>query len=166
MAGVCYGQADVGLAENYQDSFSKIVVDTNYGRVICSPLSRCVQLAQYLDLDFSTDHRLKELNFGDWELKKWDEIDPDEFASWHHDYIHSAPPNGESLIDMQRRVLACLREQQEAFPQGKVLWITHAGVIRIVASTAAKKPLSEMFNIKIGFGEVLKLRMEDCGVQK
>jgi alpha-ribazole phosphatase len=31
-------------------------------------------LAEYFKLDYKTDERLREMNFGNWELKKWTEI--------------------------------------------------------------------------------------------
>lgn len=158
MEGVCYGQSDVGLAKDYMASFTQIEIEPLYDRVISSPLTRCTQLADYLQLPYETDSRLMEINFGNWELKKWDDITREEFDLWHQDYINTPPPNGESLASMQQRVLELLTELKNQHPMGKVLLITHAGVIRIIVSHIMGIPLSDMFTIKVGFGEIMKMQ--------
>ena len=157
LEGICYGQADVALADDYADSFIKINTDQKYDKVISSPLTRCTNLADYLTFDYQIDERLKEVNFGKWELQKWEHIDKEEFNHWHDDYINIAPPNGESLITMQIRVLALLKELKKNHSQDKILLITHAGVIRIIVSFISKIPLKDIFNIKVGYGELKKL---------
>lgn len=158
MEGVCYGQSDVDLADDYLTTFGNIEIDPCYDQVLSSPLKRCTLLADYIQQKYETDTRLKEVNFGIWELKKWDDINRDEFDLWHHDYVNTAPPQGESLASMQQRVLELLAELKNQHPMGKVLLITHAGVIRIIVSHIMNIPLSDMFSIKVGFGELKKIQ--------
>ena len=67
--GVCYGQTDVPLAPSFPEE-ALIVKDglagIHFDEIYCSPLSRCVRLAEYCG--FTTpkfDKRLMEMNFGD-----------------------------------------------------------------------------------------------------
>jgi alpha-ribazole phosphatase len=157
MDGICYGRSDVSLADDYLVSFHNIETDTHYDQVISSPLKRCTILTDYLKHPYNTDARLQEVNFGSWELKKWDDIERKDFDLWHLDYVNTAPPQGESLAVMQNRVLSLLFELKKNHPNGKVLLITHAGVIRIILSYIERIPLKDIFSIKIGFGELRKV---------
>ena len=81
---VCYGQSDLPLKEPFFKEFDKILnqVKVEQPKIYSSPLSRCSLLANYFHLHNKSQHhikyddRLKELNFGQWELKKWDKIEP------------------------------------------------------------------------------------------
>ena len=159
MDSICYGQSDVALNDDFLLSFETIKTDDHYDEVISSPLSRCTKLADFLAFDYQTEPRLKELNFGKWELQEWEEIDRNTLQSWSEDYINGATPEGESLQAMEQRVVSFLEEIFEKHPNGKVLLVTHAGVIRIIISHINKTPLTEMFSIKVGFGELLKVKM-------
>lgn len=159
MDGICYGQSDVDLCDDFLMSFANIKTDDRYDKVISSPLSRCTKLSDFLAFDYQIEPRLKELNFGKWELQEWNAIDRNALQSWSDNYINSAPPEGESLKAMQQRVVSFLEEIFDKHPCGKVLLVTHAGVIRIIISHIMKTPLKEMFSIKVGFGELIKVKM-------
>jgi alpha-ribazole phosphatase len=54
----------------FENIKEQLPIDATY---YSSPLVRCKILASYLQSsDF--DSRLVEMNFGDWELQKWDDI--------------------------------------------------------------------------------------------
>ena len=57
--------------------------------VFSSPLTRCVQLAERLSDNVTTDARLLELDFGDWEGKRFDDIDVDVLQQWTDNFVHS-----------------------------------------------------------------------------
>lgn len=71
-SGVCYGQADVGLAESFDMEWSMLMPKLAHlvnPLVFSSPLQRCAKLAQRAvdHFNFSsllTDARLLELSFG------------------------------------------------------------------------------------------------------
>ena len=106
-AGVCYGQTDLPLANNFETEFevmqSKLM--RSYDQIITSPLSRCAILANRLNgKELYADDRIQEVNFGDWELQAWDELPSEATQKWMDNFIVEAPPNGESLIQMKNRV--------------------------------------------------------------
>ena len=82
--------------------------------VFSSPLQRCRLLAEKLPhekLQIADD--LMEINFGDWELKYWDEIPINDSLKWTEDFINTAPPNGENLLSMQKRTLLFLKKYSQ-----------------------------------------------------
>ena len=87
--GVCYGQSDVPLAGGFPDE--AVIVKRNlekysFDAVYSSPLSRCLKLAAYCGYDTPIlDSRLMEMNFGDWEMKRYDEITDSRLQLWYDD---------------------------------------------------------------------------------
>lgn len=158
--GVCYGQSDLALSSSFEDECPKLLVKLKprYDLVVSSPLSRCAHLAEKVCADhFMTDKRLLELNFGLWEMCRWNNIDQQELRIWSEDYVNHPPPNGESLNIMNARVLDFwdfLLNQEHK----EVALITHAGVIRIIHAMIFSIPLEKMFQLDLDFGAVIRVK--------
>ncbi len=160
--GVCYGQSDINVEESFEKETSIIQnqithLDKNIA-FFSSPLKRCRLLAEKLSKKVSFDDRLKELNFGDWELKKWDDIDKKTLDVWMNDFVNIAPTNGESYIDMFGRTSELLKELKEKGIKKAVI-ITHAGVIRSMNAFVNQIPLKDSFNLKVPYGAIIKLNV-------
>ncbi len=158
--GICYGQTDLKMAETCQQEFEEIkkhLPDKN-DAIYSSPLIRCRMLAEWLSNDepvtFNDD--LKEMNFGEWEMEKWDDINQLELERWMKDYLNISPPNGESLQEMSIRVHRfwdqLLKSQHQV-----VFVVTHAGVIKVLQSIFHNRPLLDCVTYKLHYGEVLRL---------
>ena len=107
--GTCYGQTDVPLKETFKTEARAVkdsIPDITFDAVYSSPLSRCRFLADYCG--FRTprlDNRLKELNFGRWEMLRYDEIDDPYIQEWYDNFVDAPIPGGESFREMYRRIL-------------------------------------------------------------
>lgn len=105
--GICYGQADIKVATTFEEEVSNILkkVPVNDPEVTyySSPLQRCKLLAKKLSANVIFDNRLKELDFGDWELQKWNDIDKKELDIWMNDFVKTPAKNGEFYIDLHNR---------------------------------------------------------------
>ena len=90
--GICYGCSDVGLASTFKEEAYAVkssIEGEIFDAVYSSPLTRCVKLSGYCG--YSTpilDECLKELNFGSWEMQKWDNITGPEITAWYDDWIN------------------------------------------------------------------------------
>jgi alpha-ribazole phosphatase len=93
------------------------------------------------------------MNFGDWELKKWDEIPEEEINPWYEDFVTIKAKNGENLLEMQNRVSEFWTELILKESVNKVLIVTHAGVIRLIIQAILQFPLKNMFSIQIDYGK-------------
>jgi len=105
------GQTDIPLAENGITLAEKIgaaMQDISFDYIISSPLRRAVQTALLVTkgrkIPFSTDHRIQEISFGDWEGKTVASEDPKL-----HEYLNyffttplqcKRPPRGETFQDV------------------------------------------------------------------
>src|SRR5581483_10134224 len=95
--GICYGQSDIPLADSFQQELDKLLqfLPEKVDVVYSSPLLRCRQLAQhiYSEKEIILDDKLMEMNFGDWELKKWNNIDQQKLNEWMVDFVNVKVPN-------------------------------------------------------------------------
>ena len=112
--GVCYGQTDVPVAASFPEEaeMTKSRLEGKvFDKVFCSPLTRARLLAEYCGHDdYTTDERLLEMNMGDWEMKRYDDIKDDNLQKWYDDYMHVATTNGESFPMIYKRVADFLDE--------------------------------------------------------
>ncbi len=156
--GICYGQADLDVT----DSFSKeaqIVRSKlldQYDRVYSSPLQRCSKLASACTAqNVELDERLMEFNFGAWELKPWDQITGPEAQAWFDDFVETPCPDGESLMQMQSRVLNFYEEVINSEVESVAVF-THSGVQRIIHAQILATPLEHIFRLQLAYGTVIE----------
>ena len=112
-AGVCYGASDVAADRAAtQDAAQRLAEALPTGiRVMASTLQRCERLAYFLrglrpDLAYMLEPRLQEMNFGQWELQRWDAIPRAELDGWTADFDSWRCGGAESVDDFMRRVAA------------------------------------------------------------
>ncbi|WP_321922014.1 alpha-ribazole phosphatase [Burkholderia sp. BCC1998] len=168
--GVCYGRSDVPLAapaeagaRTMRERLAALGAPLP-AQVWTSPLTRCAsvaeRLAQAFDVPLRRDAGWQEMDFGAWELQRWDDIDRAALDAWAADLMHACAHGGESVARFVERVARVAGEVAQAdAPQ----WaITHAGVIRAFASHALRVPLDTLLSRPVPTGGVVWLRMEDA----
>jgi len=159
--GLCYGQADVGVKTSFLQEANAILplVPPDAAVIYTSPLSRCVRLAEHLGralhLPVVRDERLKELNFGTWELQTWDSIDPAALKPWMDNYVEVACPGGESYRQLADRAIAFIDDLRRA-PHIRVLVVTHHGVIKAMTAHLHHISLEEAMAMTFGYGSVTR----------
>ncbi len=150
-AGICYGQTDVPLAGSYSEEKEIIqnkIKKRSFDQVYCSPLSRCCTLANDLfpGDSIQIDDRLKELNFGDWEMMEWDDIfHTEEGKHWMDNYVTATCKGGESLIDFQER-LADFVDELKGKNVRSVVLVAHAGVVSLLKSMVENITVEEVYS--------------------
>lgn len=157
--GICYGQSDLDVATTFEDEANtilKTVCFDNETIVYSSPLKRCTKLASKFTSEISLDKRLMELNFGDWELLKWDELPEPAGSMWMNNFVTASTPNGEAYIDLAKRANEVFTEITSTSAK-KIIITTHAGVIRSILSKLSNVHLKDSFDIKVEYGQVFKI---------
>ena len=155
--GICYGQTDLELVDTYSEEFNTVLsqLPNTFDAVYSSPLKRCTQLAKAINPKIIVDHRLKEMNFGNWEMQAWDDIPKTEILPWFEDYVNVPAKNGESFISMNERVL---NFYNFLIAQGheQVAVVSHAGTMRCLLSYINNIPLKSSFEqIHVEYGGVV-----------
>lgn len=125
--------------------------------VFTSPLSRCVRLAEFCGYpDAVRDNRLLEMNFGEWEMQRYEEIHDPYIQDWYEDYINLPVPGGESFTMQFERVSAFLEELRQQ-PFRRVLIFAHGGVLACAKIYAGLTAPKEAFFNLTPYGGHIKL---------
>ncbi|MDR2507130.1 MAG: alpha-ribazole phosphatase family protein, partial [Candidatus Accumulibacter sp.] len=148
--GTCYGRLDIDC-ENPQVVAEKLkpALPDN-ALVFSSPSLRARRLAELLSPEIHIDTRLSEIDFGEWEGKKWNSIDRKSLDAWADDIFHFTPPGGESVARMRERVIAfakSLRSESAAL-------VTHAGVLRTLVGHWRGLSCDEWMKLDFEFGSL------------
>ena len=161
--GTAYGQTDVSLRDTFPEEAEKVkqqLAGLTFDRVYTSPLSRCVRLATYCGYpDATPDNRLRELHFGDWEMKTWDEIQTDTRSqTWWNDWINTPTPGGESFRQEYDRLADFLEEIRRKDAQ-RICLFTHGGILSAARIYTGDIPFSEAFRQVLPYGTVLRIQI-------
>jgi alpha-ribazole phosphatase len=163
-SGICYGQSDVEVSGSFAEELTAIrskIADISPVCSFSSPLKRCRQLAEHLELpNLKFDERLQELNFGEWEMQAWQSIPAHQIHAWSVDYVESSPPGGESFSDLYRRCSEFIADMLQQFQNQDLIAVTHSGVIRALLAFALGLPLTEMFEFTLDYGGITKLSFQ------
>ena len=163
--GICYGQSDVDLAEPFNSVFENILSKLPSETIIfSSPLKRCVLLAKYIQnniktISYQEDKRLMEMNFGNWEMKKWNDILPEQLNPWMEDFVNIPASNGESFVELHKRTGDFLSDLVSKEIKNPIVVVCHAGTIRSILCHQSSLPLKDAFQNKVDFGEVIKIHI-------
>lgn len=156
--GICYGQTDLALREPFWDGFDQVALAlpaySREIRVFSSPLVRCRAMASYIYPICCLDPRLMELDFGEWEMRSWDEIYRDPRSKPFFEDYHTIPtPHGESNQALVRRVESWLTEVR-THTNSDIVLFTHGGVIRALEILINKKSIVEAFEKTVPYGHI------------
>lgn len=156
--GVCYGFTDVPLNTSFPTEAAQTaqkLAGLTFDAVFSSPLTRARRLAAFCGYaDATLDDRLKEMNFGDWEMQKFDEINDPHLQVWYNDYLHERTRNGESFTDQYLRVAHFLTEMKERGYQHIALF-AHGGVLVSAQVYAGTVKEEEAFSALTPYGGVI-----------
>lgn len=131
---------DDGIEELLQTK--KLLKEYNYEEVYYSPYKRTAMTLACLGLVGKEESRLKEINFGIFAGKTFEEIShiyPKETKLWTNDIYNYQIPQGESLFDVYERVSEFLEELHK-LNKSSIL-VTHDSVIRLALCWIFDEPL-------------------------
>lgn len=132
--GACYGATDIpaaaGEAQRVLHQLRASASIPPDAPIYSSPLQRCAELARLLGSP-TFDARLQEMNFGAWEMRRWDDIPRAEVDAWNDDLAHYRPGGGESVSEVAQRILAFRSELLRRRHEHAVI-VCHAGTIRLL----------------------------------
>lgn len=158
--GICYGASDLPLAADPAAAAARLrpllPVATP---VFSSPLKRCTALAERLAEDPVSDARLAEIDFGQWEMRHWDDIGAEAVGHWAADPIGFTPPGGECPRDVLARALDFV-ESLVAAGLPSACAVTHAGIIRLLAGHWQGLPEARWAELHFAFGRVSAFAIE------
>jgi len=160
--GMCYGQTDVPLKPTFEEEAAQTSAQLKglqFDKVYMSPLTRCVRLATFCGYpDAERDDRIKEINFGDWEMQRFEDITDSNLQKWYADYRNVRATNGESFQDQYQRVADFLNELRQK-PYKQVAIFAHGGVLINAQIYAGTVKSEEAFSALTPYGGIIKIEI-------
>jgi len=160
--GRCYGSLDIGLSQEGRRQLMSVAGRLKSERlsvIYASPRKRAIEsaaiLATHHDCALAIDDRLREIDFGDFEGRPYDEIaqsHPATYKLWMEQPTEAHFPGGESFRQMQERVLDAGRLLLDRHRGQTVAIVTHGGVTRILLAEALGVPVTHIFRIAQCYG--------------
>ncbi|MEO0414782.1 MAG: alpha-ribazole phosphatase [Verrucomicrobiota bacterium] len=158
--GICYGQSDLDLKATFDQEFQAVkeIIPHSFDAVYTSPLKRCAVMAQRLAPDIVRSDELKEIDFGDWEMKPWSEIDATKLGEWMANFVTYRVPNGESFEDLIARIDRFWQHVLEE-KADRIAICTHAGPIRCLLGNILGLTPENYFKLEQSYGGVSKISL-------
>ncbi|MCL7746577.1 histidine phosphatase family protein [Halalkalibacter alkaliphilus] len=163
------GHTDRGILINELDQLTKLkdeLQKISFDQIFTSDLCRCQETLTYLNLSLPAyvDTRLREMNFGDWEGKTYEELKHiASYQNWLDNWEHYSTPNGESGESFKARINSFFDElfqqllENTANYNKQILIMTHGGVIRYFVSKMVSSHTFWEVTVKHGQGIRLSL---------
>ncbi len=170
----CYiGSLDVPLsAKGLEDAaaIGKYIADIHCEHIFASPMLRVKQTLETAlppgkIKKVEYDERLREINFGDWEEKKFPEISkqyPDEVKGWTGGAAEFRFPHGARLEDFYHGIEEFKKTLLNS--SGSTLMVfTHGGVILALICSVLGLGKEKMLGFKVNRGSISSLELFENG---
>jgi alpha-ribazole phosphatase len=127
--------------------------------IYSSDLRRCriaadqIALLQLVNPQYCSE--LRELHAGDWEGRPWEQLQREYPELWQarlEDIVNIAPPAGESVLQLARRVRPLIKQIVSDHAGGDIVIVGHGGINRIILLDAIGAPLECLFHIEQDYG--------------
>ncbi len=110
------------------------------------------------------DPRINEQNMGIFENKKYGEIEkqfPEYFKLWNDDFLHYRMPEGESRIEMYKRVKSFFKDMVKLYGKTdkKILIVCHGGVMNSFYTYLIGENFDESYSAYFGNCSMLKVSL-------
>lgn len=143
------------------------------GLLLASDLARAAGSAAVLAaawrIDAVTDPRLRELDFGAWDGRPWEEIhhaDGERLARWGARWWEVATPGGEGWADLAERTLGWYRGWLAAEPPADTVVVTHGGPLRALLAHLLGLGRDRVWQIAPGHARVTSLELGGAAAQE
>jgi probable phosphoglycerate mutase len=151
------GKTDLPLTEHGREQIVGVagqLAGRGVGRLLCSPLSRCVESAGIIGAALGvvpeTVPDLREIDLGAWEGLTVDEVRerfPGRYEARGRNLAGFRPPGGESFADVQRRAWPAF-EAATAEMDEPLAIVAHGGVNRVLLCRILGMPLENLFRLE------------------
>jgi broad specificity phosphatase PhoE len=98
-------------------------------RVVSSPLQRCLETAEAFDLPVEVDDRWIEMDYGVWDGVPLASVTQEQWSHFRSNTLF-APPGGESLATVGRRVREACQDLAADTVDRDVLVVSHVSPIK------------------------------------
>nr|MBN1229508.1 MSMEG_4193 family putative phosphomutase [Anaerolineae bacterium] len=152
------------------ENLGRRMATSKLAAIYSSPLERAIETASAIArhhpaLSVQVEKRIGEVDFGDWTGKRLCKLRRKPL--WQ--VVQNQPsiahfPGGEGIREMQSRVIASLETYARQFPDGSIVIISHADVIKVAVAHFAGIPLDLYQRIVIAPASISTIQIGKSGV--
>jgi alpha-ribazole phosphatase len=106
--------------------------------------------------------RLREMCFGEWEGLVYEEIQarqPQQLMRWETDLVNTAPPGGETLLEVAERVGAVYKELVLSYPDKTLMVVGHGGSLQLMIANAVGISPGNFWKIHLSNASLTELQI-------
>ena len=141
-------------------------VDMIYASDLTRAMETAAPLAQRFGLEVISDPQLRELNFGAWEGRNFNDVNaenPNAMKNFYTDPEQADIPESEPFPEFQRRIAGRVREIVAQKRGKRIVIVSHGASIRILLADILAMPIRSIWHISQLNTAVNKIRFEDDG---
>jgi broad specificity phosphatase PhoE len=162
-AGQLLGRADVPLTDLGRSQANALAVAVGpVARVISSPLQRARNTAAAFGLPVEVDERWTELDYGVYDELPLGEVPAEMWQQWRGD-SEFAPPEGESLATLGRRVRAACDDLVPACVEDDVVVVTHVSPIKAAVAWSLDVGDAVAWRMFVAIASITRVAISDRG---
>ena len=141
-------------------------VDAIYASDLTRAMETAAPLAQRFGLEVISDPQLRELNFGAWEGRNFNDVNaenPNAMKNFYTDPEQADIPESEPFPEFQRRIAGRVREIVARERGKRIVIVSHGASIRILLADILSMPIRSIWHLSQLNTAVNKIRFEDDG---
>jgi probable phosphoglycerate mutase len=152
------------------ERLTKRLSGTRIDAIYSSPLERTRETAREIaaaqGLDVVVSEGVGEVRYGEWTGKTIEEVAGDaRWRRWNEHRGEARSPGGESMLEIQSRVVSELLRIADAHPDQTVAVVSHGDPIRAAMAYFLATPLHLVLRIAIDPASVSVVRIEEWGIE-
>ena len=164
------GHTDHLLTERGKRQFLQRMArhERDYDHVISSPLQRCAwsasDFAGERALTHEIDQRWAEIHYGDWENRLIADVmqaETEVVQQLWQDPLNFCAPNGESVPELQQRVISAWNAMLDGNLGAHLLLVCHGGVMRVLAQHLLGLAPEAMSRLAIPYAGLMRFRVDE-----
>ena len=170
--GRVQGQSDTHLAPDgvhqarlLTAHFPFDIVDAIYSSDLHRAFTTAEVIASKFNLDIIPAPEFREVNFGEWEGKSFEELaqeDPTNFKKFFLQPDMLLLKGGETFAEVQNRAITALKKIVHEQGENKhIVIVTHGGIIRTIIASILGMPLRKIWVIKQYNSAINVIRVDD-----
>ncbi len=165
MAGVCLGEPGKAQAARLAGRMAREPI----AAICCSPRERTLETAKPIANACNVDEiaicrELDEIDFGAWSGKSFEELSHDAgWRVWNDQRQVARTPGGETMLDVQQRVVSLMERVRGRFQNRSVALVSHADVLKAAVCKVLGLSLGDCFRFDIDPASITTVVSGDWG---
>jgi broad specificity phosphatase PhoE len=162
-SGLLLGRADVPCTETGLEQAAALAAAVGpVDLVVSSPLLRARQTAAEFGAPVEIDERWTELDYGIYDERPITDVPRELWDRWRSDKEY-APPEGESLASLGRRVRSACEDLVERATVGEVVVVSHVSPIKAAVAWALGVGDEVAWRTFVGLASITRIGLTERG---